>query len=114
MSPEESSVLITDATDVGHYRLNPFEARSPFEAAFAVNMRDDESNLEKIRDDQLNGLLAGGNVAIVHQAQELQRAVRMGRLGIEVFPVLMGLVILIFCAEHLMANFFYDEETAAA
>ncbi len=114
MSPEESSVLITDATDVGHYRLNPFEARSPFEAAFAVNMRDDESNLEKIRDDQLNGLLAGGNLAIVHEAQELQRAVRMGRLGIEVFPVLMGLVILIFCAEHLMANYFYDEETVAA
>ena len=114
MSPEESSALITDATDVGHYRLKPFEARSPFEAAFAVNMRDEESNLEKIRDDQLNGLLAGGNVAIVHEAQELQRAVRMGRLGIEVFPVLMGLVILIFCAEHLMANFFYDEEATAA
>jgi hypothetical protein len=114
MRAEESSVLITDATDVGHYRLKPFEARSPFEAAFAVNMRDDESNLEKIRDDQLNGLLAGGNVAIVHEAQELQRAVRMGRLGVEVFPVLMGLVILIFCAEHLMANFFYDEEATAA
>ena len=114
MSPEESSALITDATDVGHYRLKPFEARSQFEAAFAVNMRDEESNLEKIRDDQLNGLLAGGNVAIVHEAQELQRAVRMGRLGIEVFPVLMGLVILIFCAEHLMANFFYDEEATAA
>ncbi len=114
MSPEQSSVLITDAAEVGHYRLNPFEARSPFEAAFAVNMRDDESNLEKIRDDQLNGLLAGGNVAIVHEAQELQRAVRVGRLGIEVFPVLMGLVILIFCAEHLMANFFYEEEPTAA
>ncbi len=77
-------------------------------------MRDDESNLEKIRDDQLNGLLAGRNVAIVHEAQELQRAVRVGRLGIEVFPVLMGLVILIFCAEHLMANFFYEEEATAA
>ena len=114
MSPEASSVLITDATDVGHYRLKPFEAPSPFEAAFAVNMRDDESNLEKIRDDQLNALLAGGHTAIVHEAQELQRAVRMGRLGIEVFPVLMGLVILIFCAEHLMANFFYEEETAPA
>ncbi len=110
MLADESSVLLTDATDAGHYRLKPFEARSPFEAAFSVNMRDEESNLEKIRDDQLNAMLAGSNVAIVHDAQELQRAVRMGRLGIEVFPVLMGLVILLFCAEHLMANFFYDEE----
>jgi hypothetical protein len=28
-----------------------------------------------------------------------------------VFPVLMGIVILLFCAEHLMANYFYDEES---
>ena len=56
MLPEESSVLLTDATDTGHYRLKPFEARSPFEAAFAVNMRDAESTLEKIRDDQLNAM----------------------------------------------------------
>ena len=110
MLVDESSVILSDATDAGHYRLKPFEERSPFEAAFAVNMRDEESNLEKIRDDQLNAMLAGSNVAIVHDAQELQREVRMGRLGIEVFPVLMGLVILLFCSEHLMANFFYDEE----
>ena len=31
-------------------------------------------------------------------------------LGVEIFPVLMGLLILILSAEHLMANFFYDEQ----
>jgi hypothetical protein len=25
----------------------------------------------------------------------------------------MGLLILVFCAEHLMANFFYDEQPVA-
>jgi hypothetical protein len=111
---EESSVLLTDATDIGHYRLKPFESHSPFEAAFSINMRDEESDLEKIRDDQLTSMLPVNNLAIVHQIQDLQRAVRTGRLGVEVFPVLMGIIILLFCAEHLMANFFYDEETAAA
>ena len=48
----------------------------------------------------------------MHDINELQRAVRVGRLGVEVFPVLMGLLILLFCAEHLMANFFYDEQPA--
>ena len=114
MSADESSVVLTDATDAGHYRLKPFESRSPFEAAFAVNIHDEESNLEKIRDDQLLAMLPAENVTIVHEALELQRAVRMGRLGIEVFPVLMGLLILLFCAEHLMANYFYDEEPALA
>ncbi len=114
MPAEESAVLLTDATDIGHYRLKPFESHSPFEAAFSVNMRDEESNLEKIRDDQLTSMLTVNNVAIVHEAQDLQRAVRTGRLGIEVFPVLMGVIILLFCSEHLMANYFYDEQPAAA
>jgi len=39
--------------------------------------------------------------------------VRVGRLGVEIFPVLMGLLVLLFCAEHLMANFFYDEQPKA-
>ena len=114
LSADESSVVLTDASDPGHYLLKPFEAHSPFQAAFAVNIRDEESNLEKIRDDQLQAILPTSNVAIVHDALELQRAVRMGRLGIEVFPVLMGLLILLFCAEHLMANYFYDEEPVLA
>jgi hypothetical protein len=49
---------------------------------------------------------------IVHDVNELQRAVRVARLGVEVFPVLAGLLIVLFCAEHLMANFFYDEPIA--
>lgn len=112
LPPDESAVLITDAHEVGHYRLKPFESRSPFDAAFTVNMRDEESNLEKIRDDQINAMLAGSNVSIVHAVEELQRVVRAGRLGIEVFPVLMGVVILLFCAEHLMANYFYDDDSS--
>jgi hypothetical protein len=46
----------------------------------------------------------------VTDPEQLERAVSVGRLGVEVFPVLMGLLILLFCAEHLMSNFFYDEE----
>lgn len=114
MSPDESSVVLTDAIVAGHYHLKPFEGRSSFESGFAVNIRDEESDLEKIRDDQLQEIMPTDNIVIVHNALELQRAVRMGRLGIEVFPVLMGLIILLFCGEHLMANYFYDEEPSPA
>jgi len=112
LPPDESSVLLTDAVDPGHYRLKPFESPSAFEAVFSVNLRDEESDLVRITDDQLTQMLGTERVAIVHEPGELQRAVRVGRLGVEIFPVLMGLLILLISAEHLMANFFYDEQPA--
>jgi hypothetical protein len=114
LAREESSVLLTDAVDAGHYRIKPFESPSTYETAFSVNIRDEESDLVRITDDRLNEMLGTERVAIVHDAEELQRAVRVGRLGIEIFPVLMGLLVLLFSAEHLMANFFYDEPVTAA
>jgi hypothetical protein len=77
---------------------------------FSVNFRDEETDLTRISDDALFQIAGKERVNVVHNLDELQRAVRVGRLGVEVFPVLMGLLILLFCAEHLMANFFYDTE----
>lgn len=112
LPPEESSILLTDAVDPGHYRVKPFESPSSFEAAFSVNFRDEETDLTRMSDDNLINMLGKDRVSIVHNLDELQRAVRVGRLGVEVFPVLMGLLVLLFCAEHLMANYFYDEQPA--
>ena len=109
---DQPSVLLTDAVEPGHYRLKPFESRSVFQAAFAVNFNDAETDLTRITDDSLFQMLGQERVSIVHNVGELQRAVRAGRLGVELFPFLMGLLILVFCAEHLMANFFYDEQPA--
>ncbi len=110
---EMSSILLTDAVDPGHYQVKPFESPSSFEAVFAVNFRDQETNLTRISDDTLIQMIGKDRVSIVHNVAELQRAVRVGRLGVEVFPVLMGLVVLLFCAEHLMANYFYNAEPTA-
>jgi hypothetical protein len=109
LPPEETSLLLTDALDPGHYRIKPFESPSTFDAAFSVNFRDQESDLIRIPDETLQQMFGTDRVMIVHDVNELQRAVRVARLGVEVFPVLAGLLILLFCAEHLMANFFYDE-----
>jgi hypothetical protein len=110
---EESSLLLTDAVDPGHYRVKPFESPSTFEAAFSVNFRDQESDLIRIPDETLHQIFGTERITIVHDINELQRAVRVARLGVEVFPVLAGLLIFLFCAEHLMANFFYDEALKA-
>lgn len=109
LSPEHASLLIADAFDAGHYRVRPFESGSPFESAFAVNIRDEEGDLSRIAEEKLQEILGKQRFTFVDRPDELSQAVRVGRLGVEVFPVLMGVLVVIFCGEHLMANFFYDE-----
>lgn len=106
---DQSSVLIDDALDPGHYNLRPLDSPGKFDSAFSVNMRDEESDLTPIPGDRLTEIIGKEKFALVKNPEELQQAVRVGRLGVEVFPVLIGLVLLLFCAEHLVANFFYDE-----
>ena len=107
---DESSILLTDIDEAGHYQLRSAEEGIAFTTDFAANNIDEESNLAPINDDALNSILGDERFSRVTNPEQLDRAVNLGRLGVEVFPVLMGLLIFLFCAEHLMANFFYDED----
>ncbi len=106
---DQSSVLLTDIDEAGHYQLRATDDGNSFTTDFAANNIDAESNLTRMSIESLDSILGEGRYARVNNPEELDRAVNIGRLGIEVFPVLMGLLIVLFAAEHLMANFFYDE-----
>ncbi len=107
---DESSALLTDVDDAGHYQLRSIDEGNRFHRDFAVNDLDAESNLTPVTDEVLDAILGAGRYSRVTDPEQLDRAVNVGRLGVEVFPVLMGLLIVLFCGEHLMANFFYDDE----
>jgi hypothetical protein len=107
---DQSSVLITDALDTGHYSIRPHESPSPFLKTFAVNFPEAESDLTTIPEERLIEILGKDGYTTARDVNELEQASKVGRLGIEVFPVLMGLAIILLCAEHLMANYFYDDE----
>ncbi|HAD62185.1 MAG TPA: hypothetical protein DCG12_23355 [Planctomycetaceae bacterium] len=110
---DEKSILLTDAVEPGHYELRSAEPLQPFSAVFAANGPESESDLVTISPEKLDEFLGDGRYSLVSSPEELDRAVALGRLGVEVFPVLMGLLILLYCGEHLMSNFFYDDEPEA-
>lgn len=113
LEPEQRSVLIDDAFDAGHYRLMSPQKSGSFRSEFAVNLDDAETNLTPLKPPELDTLLGEGRYSVVRNPGELERAVREGRLGIEVFPVLLGFLVILFCGEHLMANYFYEQEAVA-
>ncbi|MCP4510115.1 MAG: VWA domain-containing protein [Fuerstiella sp.] len=110
LSFDQPSALLTDVNDSGHYQRRGIDGGKRFSHELAVNDLDRESNLTTVTNETLTELFGPERYTRVTDPQQLDRAVNVGRLGVEVFPVLMGLLIILFCCEHLMANFFYDEE----
>ena len=109
---KEDFVVLKDVNAAGHYRFSSGRGEDAFVSGFSVNSDDQESKFEPIQPSDLDTLLGEGRYSKARHIDELDRAVQNSRIGQEMFPLLMILVVIFFVGEHFVANFFYDEGTA--
>ncbi|REJ85648.1 MAG: VWA domain-containing protein [Planctomycetota bacterium] len=108
-------ITISDETRIGHYDLAA-SGNAPPIAGFTVNPPAAESDFTRLTQEQLDELLGPDRYGVARDIDELKADINIADLGKEVFPILMLLVIVAFCGEHLVANRFYetDNDLAAA
>ncbi len=110
---DEDFVVLNDVNAAGHYRFSSGRGEDAFVSGFSVNSDDQESKFEPIKDAELDTLLGEGRYSKARHIEELDRAVQNSRLGQEIFPLLMVLVVIFFVGEHFVANYFYDDGATA-
>ena len=108
--PQATHVLIEDAGLVGHYDLASSGA-DPGVAGFSVNMPADESDFTRLTPEQLDEVLGKDNYQVARDINELKANINIADIGKEVFPVVMLLLIIAFCGEHLVATRFYEADS---
>lgn len=114
VKPGAQQVTIPETTAVGHYQLIDNSSNNTRSTSgFSVNVNSAESNFTPISENELDQFLGADRYSITHDMEGLQRIIRTGRLGVEVFPLLATLLLLLFCLEHFTANFFYEIDQAA-
>gem|GEM_PF-231015 len=104
------SILIDDADRLGNYTLVGSEKKSTFATGFSVNPDPNESDFRRLEEPELNRLFGEGRYDVARDIDELTRRVSQGRLGQEVFPLVLFLVLVVFCGEHFVSNRFYKAE----
>ncbi len=114
LPPGADEVVIDDARLLGNYRLIPRNADIHFERGFSINAVAAESDLSRLGTSDLDELFGEGRYEAARDIDNLTRQVRQGRVGREIFPWVLALMIGIFVAEHFVANYFYETETTAA
>jgi len=112
--PTDGRVQIRDAGEVGQYTLRSPNPEVVWGSGFSVNPVASESRFNRLTEADLDNLLGQGRYSLAQNLESLTRSVTTGRLGVEVFPVILVLAILAFCLEHLVANRFYDVDQAPA
>ena len=80
-----------------------------FPVGFSANLLPDESDFTRLTTADLDELLGEKRYSVARDIQGLTRRVATGRLGEEVFPLILAIAIVIFCIEHFVANWFYRE-----
>jgi hypothetical protein len=109
--PAGARVLVVDDADqLGHYEIVSTDETVQFASGFSANLSPGESDLTRVTREQLDELLGAQRYEVATSIEELERKVEYGRIGLEMFPFVLLVLIAVFCIEHLTANYFYEAE----
>ena len=101
--------LTTTATDqVGNYRLQA-GGEGGVNLGFSVNYAPEQTQLDRLSPPQLAEMFGSVKYQLARTRQQIDRNVSMGRVGRELFPLLILVVAIILGLEMLLANRFYRE-----
>ena len=70
---------------------------------------DGNHECTRLEEADLDNLLGRGRYSVAPSIEELERIVTRGRIGQEVFSLILFAVVAAFCAEHVVANRFYND-----
>jgi hypothetical protein len=112
--PEGADFFSIPGVDqLGHYKLIDGNENSPSKIfyGFSVNSSLGESDFTRLSEIELDKLLGETRYEMSSDIEGLTRKVTTGRIGKEVFSLVLLLMIVVFCGEHIVANRFYDADS---
>ena len=106
-----SSLLIVAPPKVGNWKVDASTASGAVEPlGFSVNAIPAESRLAPLEDSDLNTLFGGKDrYALADGKESLERIHELVRVGRELFPWFMIVIMLVVTVESVMSNRFHKE-----
>ncbi|WP_010582737.1 vWA domain-containing protein [Schlesneria paludicola] len=105
-------LLLRDLTAIGSYQVDSTDKKSTYEEGFSLNLPARECDLRRLEPTELNSLLGEGRYTVNRDPGSLERNVQTGRLGQEVYSLLVAFLIAVFALEQFTATWFYRTDEA--
>jgi hypothetical protein len=112
-SPASDSLLIVAPQPIGQWTVSASGLEGTGTTlGFSVNPPLAEIQLTALEARDLDTLFGKDNYKLATDAESLKRVTEQARIGHEIFPWLMFLILILVTAENLLANTFYRESAS--
>ena len=106
--PAEAKVLtLRDLSAVGSYAVDSPEKGIDYHAGFSLNLPAAESDFTRFEPTDLDRILGEGRYSVSRDPASLERNVLVGRLGQEMYSLIVAFLVAIFALEQFTATWFY-------
>ncbi len=110
-----TGTLTVSATNLpGNYQLRAGGTDGGVQRGFSANVAATTTQLDRATPADLDQILGEKKYRLARNRDEITRDVSLGRIGMELYPLLILLVALVLGVEHLLANRFYRRDTSVA
>ena len=104
---EATRLTLSNLTAIGSYTVEAINKGGDYRAGFSVNLPARESDFTRLESPDLNRLLGEGRYSVSRDPASLERNVLAGRLGQEMYGLVVGLLVAVFALEQFTATWFY-------
>jgi hypothetical protein len=109
MRTGEDTVVFASTDRPGNYRVLAGGQKGALKRGFSVNLPPGTSRLERAEPEQIAAALGKDRVRFARERDEIEVSVGLGRVGREIFPWMIGVLMVILAGEHVVANRFYKD-----
>jgi len=106
---KQNALVITSTESPGNYRLRAGGGQAQATLGFSVNLPGTVSQLARVTNDELQTVFGDTPFRLAANREEIDRSVSAGRVGQELFPYLIVLVVLFLAGEQVLSNRFYQD-----
>ncbi len=106
---KQHAIIVPSADRIGNYRIKAGGEAQGLNHGFSVNLPVAASDLERFDESRLKDVFGETQFRLAHNREEIDRDVSAGRVGEELFPILILLIVVVLGCEQVLANRFYRE-----
>ena len=107
LAPGQTDLSITSTDALGNYRVRAGGRQARLDRGFSVNAPAENSRLARADFAAIESVLGKDRVRLARTREEIEVRVGLGRVGRELFPALILVLVVVLAAEQLLANRFY-------
>jgi hypothetical protein len=109
-SPSNDFLEVIEPPELGIWSVKAIAADNRTTMmGFSVNVPGKESKFDPLKTEDLDAIFGKDNYKLAEDVQTLEKIVTIGRMGHEIFPWLMFLILIVVTLENFLANTFYKQ-----